>query len=821
MKDCHLYARVILPLSLPRTLDYRIPPDLKDTVAVGKRVEVALGRKKLYTGIVAAVHDTPPAVRNIKDILSVLDAEPVLYPQQLQLWEWIAQYYACTVGEVMDAALPAGLKLTGETRVVLNPQCNVDEGLWTDEEFALLELLRQKPYLTLAQIQQLYSDIPAYRLVQSLLDKDAVRIYETLVERYRPATVELLRWHPSRLPYEEHILTVLEDVRRSEKQTNAVLSFVQLTREKPFVRKEDLYKRAHIKRNVLNSLVEKRILVIEEVPTWKLLLDDRGDSYASHTLSPLQSEKYEQIQTLWKQHSIVLLRGVTGSGKTHIYIQLIRDILQKDSSAQILYLLPEIALTTQITYRLKEVFGNQILTYHSGMSERERLSVWHAVYHGHPIVLGARSSIFLPFRSLRLIIVDEEHDPSYKQEHPAPRYHARDTAIVMAQAFGAKVLLGSATPSVESYYNALRKKYGLVEILQRHRGVALPKIELIDLKKLHRHSIDDAELSQPLLREIQATLQEGKQVMLFKNRRGYTPIVVCRLCGWKAQCVRCDVSLTYHRYTDDMRCHYCGYREKYVHQCPQCGNDDILLKGYGTERIQEILQQKLPEAVVARFDWDTAHQKSHRERLIEAFELGEIDVLVGTQMITKGLDFHNVGLVGVIGTDQLLHYPDFRSHERAYQLLTQVSGRAGRQLERGKVLIQAYQTQHPVLHYVLNNDYTAFVRSQLQERKSYGYPPFTRLIHLTISHAKREVAEEATELLFQWLRKHIRQRAIGYAPHAIPRLRNRYLFRILIKVEPDRSALHKVKDFIHQGIRTLHHQKGLSTVRVAIDVDPY
>jgi len=405
MKDRQLYARVILPLSLPRALDYRIPSELKDSVAVGKRVEVRLGQKKLYTGLVAAIHDSVPAVHHIKDILSVLDDDPIVYPQQLELWGWIAQYYACTVGEVMDAALPAGLKLTGETRVVFNPHCKVDEGLWTDEEFALIELLRQKPYLNLEQIQQLITDTPAYRLIQSLLDKDAVRIYEALVEKHRPATVELLHWHPSRLPYEEHILKVLDEVRRSEKQTNAVLAFVQLSREKPFVRKEDLYKRAHIKRNVLNSLVKKRILVTEEVPAWKLLINDKGDSYAEHTLSPLQREKYDQILSQWQRHSIVLLRGVTGSGKTHIYIQLIRDLLQKEPTAQVLYLLPEIALTTQITYRLKEVFGKQILSYHSGMSERERLSVWHAVWSTTPptsrsnlhrvITLGIPPSLWL------------------------------------------------------------------------------------------------------------------------------------------------------------------------------------------------------------------------------------------------------------------------------------------------------------------------------------------------------------------------------------------------------------------------------------------
>ncbi len=812
---------VLLPIALPKAIAYYVPEALQGKISIGMRVEVQLGGKKRYAGIITGLSPEVPSHIRTKPILSIIDEKPIIHPAQIAFWKWLASYYCCTPGQVMQAALPSALKLASETRIILHPDFDLDNPQLTDDEYLVLEALHIEHELNIGQIRDIIQRKEVNTVIRQLFIKGAILVRETLKEKHRPKTIQLIEWHPDYLPYEERVLEALEAVRRSEKQTRTLLALIQLANTQPYVRKEDLYLKAEINAAVLNALEKKKIIVRKNIPAWKLRNKSSRFDLPDQPLSPLQAEKLQEINTAWENHQVVLLNGITGSGKTHLYVHSIFRQLDKTPDGQVLYLLPEIALTTQITYRLKKVFGDRLLVYHSGMSDSERVEVWQSVLDGHPIVLGARSAIFLPFHNLKLIIVDEEHDPSYKQVNPSPRYNARDAATYLGRLYDAKVLLGTATPSVESYFNVRQGKYGYVELSERHSGVRMPEIEIIDLKKAQKDKQLNDDLAVGLVEQIGETLESGKQVLLFKNRRGYTPVVSCKLCGWTAECVRCDVSLTYHMYYDEMRCHYCGFREKLPKACPNCGHHDVLLKGYGTERLEEILKSTFPGVPIGRMDFDTAHTKRTRERIIEAFELNEFKVLVGTQMITKGLDFDNIGLVGVIGTDQILHHPDFRSNERAFQILTQVSGRAGRQEEQGKVVIQVYNTKHPVLQHVIQQDFFSFYKSEINEREQYQYPPFYRLINITFLHKNKDSSHHCARLMRDTLIPRYGKRILGPTPGGIPRIRGKYIFNILVKIERNAALIRKIKADILTASNTIRKNKGLSGVRINIDVDPY
>ncbi len=816
-----MFIEVILPIAIPKAISYHVPDELQPEVDIGKRVEVQLGSKKRYSGIISRLHPTIPSHIRTKAILAVLDREPILTPYQIDFWHWIAGYYCCTVGEVMQAALPSALKLSSETRVILHPDYKLDEMDLSDDEYLITEALTIEHELDLGKIREIVQKHNVHSVIQGLFFKGVIIVQETLKEKHKPKIIDLIDWHPDYLPYEDKVLEALEKVKRSEKQTRTLLALIQLANTQEYVTKTDLYRKAAIDSSILRALEKKGILIRTAVPAWQLRNKDTVFELPNQPLNPTQEVIFQQMLTSWESNNTLLLHGVTGSGKTHLYVHHILKHLRDRPEDQVLYLLPEIALTTQITSRLKKVFGDRLLVYHSGLSDRERIEVWRSVLDGHAIVLGARSAIFLPFQRLGMIIVDEEHDPSYKQVHPAPRYNARDAAIYLARLFNACVILGTATPSIESYFNAKSGKYGLIELQERHSGVELPEIKLIDLKKALKDKQIKNELAIPLIDKITENLDSGQQVLLFKNRRGYTPVVSCKLCGWTADCIRCDVSLTYHQYFDEMRCHYCGFREKLPRECPNCGHGDILLKGFGTERLEEVLKETFPDTSVGRLDFDTARSKRNRERIIEAFELGDYQILVGTQMISKGLDFDHIGLVGVIGADQILHRPDFRCHERAFQLITQVSGRAGRQKERGEVLIQVFNTRHPVLKYVLENDYLAFYENEIQERKEYKYPPFYRLITVSCLHKDRLKSLKASELIRDALLPKYHHRILGPTPGGIPRIRGKYIFNLLIKVERNATLLRKVKEDLTQLGIHIKKTSGLSAVRINIDVDPY
>ncbi|MFN0174476.1 MAG: primosomal protein N' [Saprospiraceae bacterium] len=813
-----MFADIILPLALPkRTYTYSIPESVASLLQPGVRVEVQFGRSKLYSGLVERVHNETPDY-TVKPILSVLDEVTVVTPQQFRLWDWMSDYYCCTLGEVMSAALPGHLKLSSETRLVYNSVYGDNFSELDAEEYLIAEALHIQKEITVEDARKILNKKTVFPVVQRLLNKGVLFLREDLQEKFKPRKVSALRLAEPFRTQPDLLREVFTELSGKERQVEILLAYLALEKRQPFVRKQDVLTKADVSESSLNTVVKKGIL--EKYDREVSRISGYEDELVeADELSKQQVRALVELRQIFSENqNVALLYGVTGSGKTRVYVELMREVMKK--GGQILYLLPEIALTTQIISRLQKVFGNEVAVYHSKINTQERVEVWKSAAAGKPIVLAARSGLFLPFQNLQLVIVDEEHDSSFKQYDPAPRYHARDTAIFLANIYGAKTLLGTATPSLETWHNAQTGKFGLVEMPERFGGLELPAMETIDLREQLKNRQMQSIFSTPLLENLQKALDNGEQAILFQNRRGYAPMLECEVCGWNAMCRYCDVSLTYHKHTDRLRCHYCGYVQEPAKTCPACGSGKITFKGFGTEKIEDELKIFLPSARIGRMDLDTAGTKSNLTALLNDFEERRLDILVGTQMVTKGLDFDNVALVGVLGADALTKFPDFRAGERAFQLLTQVAGRAGRKNKRGNVLIQAFDPNHPIVQEVLRSDFLGFVERELKERKEFKYPPYYRLIHLELRHKEPKVVNEAAAFYAKMLRQKLGDRVLGPVIPNIARIRSYFGQNIMLKLEKSAPVLAGAKALIRHTTEIMLGRPGLSQVQVAVDVDP-
>ena len=810
------FAEIIIPLALPKNYTWSVPDHLKEQLHAGCRVEVNLGKNKKYAGIVKRIHNEKPDFFEAKDILNVLDVEPVVFEEQLKLWEWIASYYMCSEGEVMAAALPAHFKLSSETILVFNDEYGDDFSALDHDEYLVAEALLIKKELKLTEVQQVLDSSHVYPVINRLIQKKVCFVWEALKQTYSPKkeTYVLLNQEYNT---EEKLSDLLNNWTRAPKQMELLLSYLHLIKTEGDVTKTSLLKKSNASEAQLKGLVEKEILRLEKRVIDRLQYLPK-DIKIDFELTTLQQEVLEKIQGSFNEKQVCLLHGVTSSGKTLVYIKLIEQIIRQGK--QVLYMLPEIALTSQIIRRLQKHFGGHIGIYHSKFSQNERVEIWNKVKSGElKVVLGARSSVFLPFQNIGLIICDEEHDTSYKQHDPAPRYNGRDAGIYYASLFGAKTLLGSATPSLESYHNAAIGKYGLAELMERYGDVHLPPIEIIDTKKVFQKEKGKVMLSPPLIDSVNEVLARQRQVILFQNRRGYTPYQVCNVCGWIPQCKYCDVSLTYHKFSNKLICHYCGTTYAPLVTCAACGNHNFVQRNFGTEKIEELLLEQFPNAKIARMDIDTVRGKNAHDVLIQQFEQQRIDILVGTQMVVKGLDFDNVDLVGILDADGLLSFADFRVNERAFQLMEQVSGRAGRKEATGKVLIQTIQPTHPVLQLVKEHDFKKLYTEEIEKRKQFFYPPFSRLIHVTFKHKIKEVVEKASHFFADGLRAKYGQYLVGPAEPVINRIRNQHLMELLIKLPRDAKMIANCKKDMLEQVALLHQHKSFKSVTVVNNVD--
>lgn len=817
-----VFAEIIIPLALPVNYTWLVPASLKPSIKVGCRVEVNLGKNKRYAGIVKKLHQQAPEFFEAKEVLNILDVTPVVYPQQLQLWEWMSAYYMCSQGEVMAAALPAHFKLSSETVLVFNEEAGEDFTQLDNEEYLVAEALLIRKELKLDEVQQILeaSHIRLYPVINRLIQKRICYVWEALKETYTPKKESYISLNADYSSDEalEQLLNEDKRLQRAEKQMELLLAYLHFQKTEGEITKSALLKKSGATDAQLKGLVDKGILTVERRVVDRIRRGAKAIDIRFE-LSEAQLAAFNEVEASLNNTPICLLHGVTSSGKTEIYIRLIESYLK--SGKQVLYMLPEIALTSQTIRRLEKYFGGNIGVYHSKFSQNERIEIWNKVKEGElKIVLGARSALFLPFDNLGLIICDEEHDTSYKQMEPAPRYHARDAAIFMSSLYeNCKVLLGSATPSLESYYNAVRKKYGLVQLKQRYGNVAMPSLEMIDTRRLQVKDANTAILSQPLCSAIQASLDASRQVILFQNRRGYTPYQRCNVCGWIPQCKHCDVSLTFHKFYNKLVCHYCGTSYAPMTTCAACGSHDFVQKQFGTERIEEVLQEIFPLARTARMDIDAVRGKNAHDQLIQNFEQANIDILVGTQMVVKGLDFENVDLVGILDADGILSFADFRVNERAYQLMEQVSGRAGRKSGVGRVLVQTSQPQHPVLAQVQQHDYEALYKDEIIKREQFFYPPFSRIIKLTFKNKIREVVQDAAQLFAGALSGRYQEYLTGPAEPVINRVRNQYLMELLIKLPRNSKILEQCKKDILHHVAVLHQEPRYKSVVVIPDVD--
>ncbi|HCT30830.1 MAG TPA: primosomal protein N' [Bacteroidales bacterium] len=820
-----MYVDVILPLALQRLYTYSVLEEHAHEVEVGKRVVVQFGKKKLYSAIIHRVHEQAPEKYQTKDILQVIDEHPIVSQEQIRFWEWMADYYMCSLGEVMKAALPSGLKMESETFICKNE--NDDLSLSENEEILLRFLTDDKK----VSIQDLVStvDLPnPMGVIKSLLDKQAIAINETIESIYKPKVETYIGFHAS-IKTDSDVNKLFDDLKRAQAQQKLLLAFLSMTSTNQSifetkVAKKALMEKAQVSPSVLSSMIQKEIFVEEYQQVSRI---DEGNTSIQDEfeLSSAQNAALDGLKTSFETKNVTLLHGVTSSGKTEIYIRLIAEEIEKGN--QVLYLLPEIALTSQIINRLRRIFGARVAVYHSKFSDSQRVEVYNGVLRdeakpGQPtfdIILGVRSSLFLPFKRLGLVIVDEEHENTYKQYNPAPRYNARDSAVMLAAMHGAKVLLGTATPSIETYYNAQVGKYGHVELNERYLGLQLPAVKVINTvdarkrKKMKSHFADD------LLTEIERVLANGEQAILFQNRRGFAPFIECNECAWVPKCDYCDVSLTYHKHNNQLVCHYCGFAIQSPHKCLACGSPDLQTKGFGTEKIEEELQIFFPKARIDRMDLDSTRSKHSYDRIISEFETGEIDILIGTQMVTKGLDFDRVSLVGILNADNMLNFPDFRAYERSYQLMSQVSGRAGRKGKQGLVLIQTAQPKHPIIEMVVNTDFLGMYNIQIDERKAFKYPPFYRLINITLKHKLNPTVKAAADMLAFGLKENLGKNVLGPESPPINRIQDMYIMNILVKVDREASVA-RVKGLINYYIEHLKQKQEFRALVVSPDVDP-
>ncbi|MCX6251053.1 MAG: primosomal protein N' [Bacteroidetes bacterium] len=828
-----VYADVIVPLPIAGKYTYEVPEDIVDKVEPGIRVVVQFGKRKIYTAIVWNIHNNPPSSHIPKSILSVLDDSPVINPVQFRFWEWISSYYLCYLGEVMNAALPSAFKLTSESRVILNPLAMVDFASLNEREYLLMEALHHRNTICISEVSKIIGQQKIIPLVNTLIEKGYILMEEELAEKFKPRKETFIKLN-NEFEGEEGKVKELFDLleKKAHRQLELLMAYIHLSRygsaEPREVAKKELLQVSKASPASLDSMINKGVFDAYEKVTSRLDIGLVSDPTEKVMLSPVQQEAFDRISQLFKEKDVVLLHGVTSSGKTEIYIKLIEECLSRGK--QVLYLLPEIALTTQIINRLRKYFGNRVGVYHSRFNENERVEIWNQVMaygnsgtpgaaNRYDIILGARSAVFMPFNNLGLVIVDEEHDNSFKQHEPAPRYNGRDTAIFLAHLHNAQTILGSATPSIESYFNALQGKYGLVEVTERFGNMELPVIDVVDLKKETRMRRMKTHFSETLIQHLEDAFNNGEQSILFQNRRGFSLRLECETCNWMPVCKNCDVTLVYHKQNNQLRCHYCGYAVPVPEICPECKGTNIKMKGFGTEKVEDELGLIFPEVRITRMDLDTTRSRFAYQKIIRDFEQRKIDILVGTQMVTKGLDFENVSTVGILNADNMLSFPDFRAAERSFQLMAQVSGRSGRKHKRGKVIIQSYMPDHPIIRDVINHDYSAMYRQQLVERRKFNYPPYYRLIHILIKHRYPKELNKLADLLAMRLRQHFQKGVLGPEYPVVSKIKNFYLKQILVKI--DRYApLYSAKENIMSEIEKFLQIKEFGYFRVVVDVDP-
>ena len=819
-----LFADVLLPIPVPGTFTYRVPYELNGFVKVGQRVVVPFGKTKVLSGLVVGLTEEVPKVE-VKYLMDLLDEAPIVQSLQLRFWDWVKTYYLCHPGEVMQAALPSALKLSSESMVALHPDYVLDSQSLNDFEYLIVEALQTQPKIAVSEVSRIVGFKKVMPLIHTMMEKGILVLEEALNEKYKARTERVMRLAD---PYrDEAALQALMDAltKRAFKQLEVILAFLSMGGDADHaLAVTGVLKKAQATTAVLNALVEKGVFDVSERPVSRLKTFEAQVPVSSIQLTEAQQQAFEQIHAGFEASKPVLLHGVTSSGKTELYIKLIQETL--DQGRQVLYLLPEIALTAQIINRLKQYFGTRLGVYHSRYGANERVEVWRHVneFARDPegrcqIIVGSRSAIFLPYSNLGLVIVDEEHDTSFKQVDPAPRYHARDAAVVLGALHHARVLLGSATPSYESYYNALQGRYHLVELLERFGGVEMPEIVLSDLRVEKRRKTMQADFGSTLLDAVRSTLAQHNQAILFQNRRGFSLRLECDDCHYVPQCINCDVSLIYHKGQNVLRCHYCGYTTSVPSTCPACHSPNIKMHGFGTEKIEEDLRTLLPEARVARLDLDTTRSKNDYQHILEAFQDKETDLLVGTQMVTKGLDFDSVKVVGVLNADNMLSYPDFRAHERSFQLMAQVAGRAGRKGGQGKVVIQTYEPMHPVLQDVLRNDFRGLYNKQMATRRQFGYPPFYRLVTIRLKHKDDRKLNPAAAALASQLRPLFKQDLLGPEYPMVSRVKNLFIKQMMVKFKREHNA-QQVKELIMEQVRLFQQQPEFKSVIVQLDVDP-
>lgn len=812
-----MFADVILPFNLPQTLTYGVPHEMHDLLRPGMRVEVALGKNKQYAGIVERLHNNKPEAYTVKPIKGIIDEFPVVTETQLLFWQWVAQYYLANPGEVMQAALPAHLKLTGETRLQWIAQ---EDAVfqWSDKAMPVVDALLLRKEISISELRNIADAKDFATVLQELLEHEAISINDSLEPTYRPKKEKIVTLH-EKYHEEPELIALFDRLERAPKQLELLMAFMELTTKNGIVKQTELLDRTDGTTTLIRTLVDKGVFVIEEREVDRIITKKLKDE-KDISFTEAQRIAYLQLEESLNEKNVTLLHGVTGSGKTLLYIHKIRECITQGRQAVLL--LPEIGLTTHLVGRLHVYFGEKLGVYHSNFSNNERVEIWEKVRSGaYSIILGARSALWLPYINPGLIIIDEEHDSSYKQKDPAPRFHARDAAIYLASIHHAKVILGSATPSVETLYNVQQKKYGYVPLKDRYMGVKMPQIEVVNAKSIETLKKQGIQLITPeLLEAMKTALQNKKQVILFQNRRGYAPFQVCMVCGWVPQCKNCAVSLTYHKSTDKLHCHYCGIRENIIHVCPACGSSRLASKSFGTEKIEEEVQKIFPTARIARMDVDSMRGKNNMNELLEQIEKRKVDILVGTQMVVKGLDFASVSLVGILSADGLLSFPDFRVNERAFQLMEQVSGRAGRADGEGIVLIQAHNVTHPVLQWVKDHDVHGFYKNEIKFREYFSYPPFSRIIKLLFKHKDEPKAITVANMMAEALRTFAGIVVQGPGPAIVSRVRNQYIQEIWLKCPRDNKLIEQLKPYLKSQKQYILAQRGNADVQVIFDVDP-
>ncbi len=822
-----LFADILLPVPITKLFTYRVPFELNDHIDIGYRVVVQFGKKKIITGVVGRLHETPPEVYQAKYIIELLDDEPIMNAKQLELFAWIADYYMCSIGEVLNVGMPSGLKLSSESKIQLNPDFDLNQPVtvFSDKEQMIINVLERDQVITYGEAAQILQLKSYLKIIKSLIAKEAILIFEEVKEKYTPKKETYIKMAKHWLDdaYLEELMTELE---KRPKQLDVLLAYLNLVpifndkklNNKGTPKKELLEK--GVSQSSLKTLEKNKILECFQTIIPRFSLPPRDEEHINK-LTEVQQKVKSEIYLNLEEKQTVLLHGITGSGKTEIYIDLIQDVLEQGE--QVLYLLPEIALTTQIVTRLQKIFGDQMGVYHSKYSDNERVEVWKGLISGRfSLIVGVRSSIFLPFEHLGLVIVDEEHEFSYKQFDPAPRYHARDAAQVLARIHSAKVLMGTATPSFESFYLAQEGKFGYVTLNERFGEAKLPKIIYADLTQERKQKTIKGDFTSVLADKVAHALSRNEQVIIFQNRRGYSPYISCEECAWIPKCSNCAVSLTYHMHFNQLRCHYCGHHERLPVTCPACGSTKLKTMGFGTEKLEEDLKLLFPEARIQRMDLDTTRRKYSYQKIINDFEQGDIDILVGTQMVSKGLDFAGVTLVGIFDVDRMLHFPDFRSTERTYQLSVQVSGRSGRNEKPGEVVVQTANLRQPILHYISRQDFTEFYNHEIEERHKYKYPPFYRLIRITMKHRDKTTINLASHVITNKIKENF-HKALVLGPHepTIAKIRNLYLMEVILKIPRNNADLAKLKQMLISVSNSVRQENDYKQVFVIFDVDPY